>query len=135
MSSQRDQQKEVVRLLVLQHGQKTASELSQVPYETVRKWTQRGDWLSSQNVPKAPITVAADNVASELQDNDRETRLHWSRAARKHAERFAKSKPTMGKDKSAAAKNWNAVAATTGDWRASEKDQAQVAVNIAILSA
>jgi hypothetical protein len=84
-SSLRETQKQLVRTLVLQHGQKKASELSEVPYETVKKWTQRGHWLASPNVPKSPVTTVADNVANEMQELKRKTKLSLARYSAKAA--------------------------------------------------
>lgn len=85
MVSSRREQKELVRLLVLEHGQKRASELSNVPYETVKKWTQRGKWLASPNVPKSPTSHVADRFAEELETNRKETKLSLSRYAKRAA--------------------------------------------------
>ena len=74
--------KELVKLLVIEHGQKVASELSGEPYEKVRKWTQRGNWLASQSVPTRAVV---ERISDELQDNERETRLSLSRYAKKAA--------------------------------------------------
>ena len=83
MASQQTQ-KELVRLLVIEHGQKVASDLSEVPYETVRKWTQRGNWLTSQSVPR-PVQTAVNNVQSELAEAETETKLSLARYARRAA--------------------------------------------------
>ncbi len=72
--------RELVRLLVIEHGQKKASELSGEPYEKVRKWTQRGDWLSSQSVPTRGLV---ERISDELVENEKETRLSLSRYARR----------------------------------------------------
>lgn len=126
VANEKVSQRELVRTLVLQYGQKRASELSNVPYETVRKWTQRGEWLASQTVPN-PVKTVADNVASELQENERETRLNLSRRHREHSSN-PKLKPKEALQVAQGAQ-------ITHGWRNSEKDQANVAVNIAILSA
>ncbi len=63
--------RELVRLLVIEHGQKKASELSGEPYEKVRKWTQRGDWLSSQSVP---TRGTVERIQDTLQAQKRESR-------------------------------------------------------------
>jgi hypothetical protein len=85
-SSLRETQKQLVRTLVLQHGQKKASELSEVPYETVRKWTQRYHWLRPNhdvpNVP-SPAKTVADNVANEMQELKRKTKLSLARYSAK----------------------------------------------------
>ena len=84
-SSLRETQKQLVRTLVIQHGQKKAADLSEVPYETVRKWTQRYHWLNNRDVPNVPnpAKTIADNLESELSENKRETKLSLSRYARK----------------------------------------------------
>lgn len=92
----RQTKKELVRLLVIQHGQKIAADLSQVPYETVKKWTQRGKWLApakpcdktlSPFVPSPAHTIklAADNLQDELADNEKATKLSLSRYAKRAA--------------------------------------------------
>ncbi len=72
--------RELVRLLVIEHGQKVASELSGEPYEKVRKWTQRGNWLASQSVPSR---ATVERISDELAENEKETRLSLSRYARR----------------------------------------------------
>ncbi len=63
--------RELVRLLVIEHGQKKASELSGEPYEKVRKWTQRGDWLSSQSVPTRGTVARISDVLAERKAQSR----------------------------------------------------------------
>ena len=76
--------RELVKLLVIEHGQKKAAELSGEPYEKVRKWTQRGNWLASHSVPNG-VAETVCRVADELADNERETRLSLSRYAKRAA--------------------------------------------------
>ncbi len=65
-------QREIVRLLYLQHGHKKASELSGFEYDTVRQWAHRGNWTSdvSQSVTKATV----DRVQDVLQQRKHESR-------------------------------------------------------------
>jgi hypothetical protein len=84
MSATPVSKRELVRLLVIEHGQKRAAELSGEPYEKVRKWTQRGNWLASQSVPKG-ITATVERISDELAENERETRLSFSRYAKRAA--------------------------------------------------
>ncbi len=63
--------RELVRLLVIEHGQKKASELSGEPYEKVRKWTQRGNWLSSQSVPTRGTVERITDVLAERKAQSR----------------------------------------------------------------
>ena len=80
-------QRELVRLLYLEHGHQKASELSGVRYDLVRQWASRYGWTQprtealSQNVTKQ----VADKVQDELAENERETRLSLSRYARRAA--------------------------------------------------
>ncbi len=80
-------QRELVRLLYLEHGHQKASELSGVSYDLVRQWAHRGNWTPkrieamSQSVTKRVV----DAVQSELQTHERETRLSLARSARKLA--------------------------------------------------
>ncbi len=57
--------REAVRILAIEHGLKKASELSNINYERVKKWSQRGHWNSSvthsqSNVPSVPIADAVE---------------------------------------------------------------------------
>ncbi len=71
-------QRELVRLLYLEHGHQKASELSQVPYATVRKWASRYGWTEvCHNVTNA-TSIAADNVAATLAARKQESRAKLS---------------------------------------------------------
>ncbi len=80
-------QKELVKLLYLEHGHQKASELSGVNYDLVRQWAHRGNWTPkrieamSQSVTKQVV----DALQHELQTHERETRLSLARSARKLA--------------------------------------------------
>ncbi len=80
------QQRELVRLLYLEHGHQLASEMSGVRYDLVRQWAHRGNWdgptKSVTNVTKRIV----DRVQDELAENERETRLSLSRYARRAAQ-------------------------------------------------
>jgi hypothetical protein len=82
-------QKQLVKLLYVQHGShKIASELSGVPYDTVRQWAVRGKWTKqdvSQNVT-TQVQRLTERISDELAENERETRLSLSRYARRAAE-------------------------------------------------
>ncbi len=121
-------QKDVVRALVLQHGQKIASELSEVPYETVRKWTQRGNWLS-QNVPKHVATTVADNVQSELAKLESETRTSLARSAARMSREAEKAELKRSGEVHNVAKT----AAIVHRWDAKTDQSQNVVVNVALL--
>lgn len=80
-------QRELVRLLYIEHGHQKASELSGVNYTLVRKWASRYGWTEprqqtlSQNVTRR----VADAVADDLAEHERETRLSLAKASRRMA--------------------------------------------------
>ena len=78
-------QRELVRLLYLEHGHQRASEISGVRYDLVRKWASLGNWKQLHKPSQSPIQKAIDNVAASLAEDERETRLSLSRSARKLA--------------------------------------------------
>ena len=65
-------QRELVRILYLQHGHQKASELSGVEYDTVRQWAHRYDW-NNRSVTNVTKTIA-DNVAATLAARKQESR-------------------------------------------------------------
>ncbi len=124
-------QREIVRLLTLQHGHKKAAELSGVPYDLVRQWSVRGNWkVVSQPVTTSLATVAADNVASQLQDHERKTKLGLATYASKQADHLAKN----GKLKdSGHFKNVAGGASIVHRWDAKSENTQNVVVNVALL--
>jgi len=81
------QQRELVRLLYLEHGHQLASEMSGVRYDLVRQWASRYGWQGpSQSVTTASIRAVTEKLTDELQENERETRLSLSRYARRAAQ-------------------------------------------------
>jgi hypothetical protein len=120
-------QKEVVRLLSLEHGFKKASELTGVPYGVVRQWSVRGKWKTSQNVT-SPVQTAVNNVQNELQESERETRLSLARSTR----RLAKDSETVSLRDSKHVKNVAQTAAIVHNWD-QKAAQTNVMVNVALL--
>ena len=119
--------RELVRLLVIEHGQKRAAELSGEPYEKVRKWTQRGNWLASQSVPNGvPATV--DRISDELAECEHESRLSLARSVK----RLSKDAEEATLRHSGEVKNVAQTAAIVHKWDA-KSTQANVMVNIALL--
>lgn len=80
-------QKELVRLLVMEHGLQKASELSGVSYDLVRQWESRRQRKEKRIVTNVtnPVQQVADRLQDELADNEKETRLSLSRYARRAA--------------------------------------------------
>lgn len=123
-------QRELVRLLVLEHGLQKASELSGVPYDLVRQWESRRQRKEKQIVTSVtnPVQVVAERVESELAENERETRLSLARSAAYLAK---KSERTTLRN-SNNVKNVAQTAAIVHRWD-TKQVQANVMVNIALL--
>ncbi len=86
-----NQQRELVRLLYLEHGHKKASEISGVEYDLVRQWAHRGNWTPArnQNVSQSVTKTIVDNVQSQLANHAEQTKLGLSAYARRQAEHLA----------------------------------------------
>jgi hypothetical protein len=130
MSATPVSKRELVRLLVIEHGQKVASELSGEPYEKVRKWTQRGNWLSSQSVPNG-VAATVERISDELANSERETRLGLARYAKDAVGELNRRKHKLFVTKEA--KDVAQTAAIVHRWDAKEQATGNVVVNVAIL--
>jgi hypothetical protein len=120
-----------------------ASELSGVPYDLVRQWESRrkrraikqANLITSNagvTVSHTPtITIAADKLETEIQENGRETKLSLSRAAKRMAKDSESATLRHAPFVKAAAQT--AAIVNPELYASKDKDQAQVAVNIAIL--
>jgi hypothetical protein len=126
-------QKEVVRLLSIEHGHKRAAELTGVPYDVVRQWSVRGKWRTSQNVTSRPVSVAIANVQSELENDERETRASLSRYARKASKEAESVEGLAAIGMSQNVHNVAKTAAIVHRWDAKEQQGANVVVNVALL--
>ncbi len=78
-------QRELVKLLYLEHGHIKASQLSGIEYDTVRQWASRYGWTQKreQSLSQTVTKRITDAVQSELSENEKETRLSLSRYARR----------------------------------------------------
>jgi len=83
---------EQVRILALQIGVRPAARQLGLNEDTVCSWASRYDWKTPTTQPgpqnsasKLQASYVADSVASELAENERETRLSLSRYARRAA--------------------------------------------------
>jgi hypothetical protein len=129
--------RELVRLLSKEHGHKIASELSGVPYDLVRQWSSRDQRKASQSVTN-PIQTAveatreiANNVESELAENERETRLSLSRYAKRAAKDSETATLRDGKQVKAVAE----VAGIVHKWGNQEKTGNQFSLNVLNINA
>lgn len=81
------EQRELVRILYLEHGHQKASELSGVRYDLVRQWASRYNWDVQRNQALSQtVTVrVAERITDELAQNEKQTRLSLSRYAARAA--------------------------------------------------
>jgi uncharacterized protein YjcR len=123
--------KEAIKTLVVAYGQREAARKAGLNVNTVMAWSRRYGW--KQAIPETSHAICtqspANALASVLQADNEATKLAWSTAGKKAAEHFAKLKPTVNKDRAAAAKNWHSVAAGTHGWNESQ-GQAQFSLNV-----
>ena len=136
MAQQPKVNKETVKTLVVQYGQREAARQAGLSENTVKSWSLRYGW--KQAIPGSnfthPICTQApgDALSTVIESDNRKTRAAWSTAARKAAEHFAKLKPSVNTKKAIAAKNWHSVAAGTHSWD-QKSVQSNVMVSIALL--
>ncbi len=123
-------QKELVKLLYLEHGHQRASEISGVRYDLVRKWASLGKWKHIHKASQSPVAVAVDNVASQLQEHERKTKLGLAKyASDKAAELAERGKLTD----SGHFKNVAGGASIVHRWDAKSENSQNVVVNVALL--
>lgn len=139
--------REAVRTLVVAVGVREAARQLNISENTLCSWSKRGKWTeatrNAQEIAakrrepetlKATAIKPADALANQLADDSQATRIGFSKAARKVAEKL----PTMDgaelmdKDTAQAAKHWHGVAAGTHGWE-QKQDPAAVMVNVALL--
>ncbi len=123
-------QKEIVRLLVLQHGLQKAAELSGVRYDLVRQWSVRGNWNGHSKAVTNVTRAIVDNVANDLAEHERKTKLGLASYATRQAEHLA----TKGKLKDHHAfRNVTSGAGVLHRWDSKDQGHANVIVNVALL--
>ncbi len=127
--------REEVRMLVADLGYAETSQRTGIKEPTLRQWSKRGNWNVTRQHSQAVTTVTrapADAHADALAEYGSETRLGLAKYARQavgqinasvHPARYTKE-----------AKDIAQTASIVHGWDKGDKDQAQVAVNIAILS-
>ncbi len=120
-------QREIVRLLYIQHGPQEASKLSGINYDLVRKWASLGNWKAFHK--PSQITPVADNVANELAKLESETRSSLARSAAK----LAKRSESADLEQSGHVHNVAKTAAIVHRWDAKTENSQNVVVNVALL--
>jgi hypothetical protein len=136
---------EAVRQLAIQIGVRPAARKLGLNEDTVCTWATREDWFTPKPiVSKAHRTMQAmkarpgDALLQALQEDNTPTRAALSKAHRKAAEHAQKltGRTLMDKEVAQALRQHGQGAALVHGWEAKqERDQSQVAVNIAILNA
>lgn len=125
-------QRELVRLLYLEHGHQKAAELSGVKYSLVRQWAVRGGWIEQrkQALSQSVTKQVADNVLSELAAHEHKTKLGLAKYASDKAQELAE----RGKLKdSGHFKNVAGGASIVHRWDAKADQSQNVIVNVALL--
>ena len=80
--------KEAIRVLVIQHGQREAARIAGLNENTVRSWAMRYKWSTPTAATKTQPnghSALVERISDELAENERETRLSFSRYARRAA--------------------------------------------------
>ncbi len=123
--------KEAIKLLVIQHGQREAARIAGLNEDTVCSWAHRYGWkVASKPQARTGNTRLVERISDELEANGHATKLSLSRSAKRMAEESENAKL----DKAPLVRQVAQTAALVHGWDKGDKDQAQVAVNIAILS-
>ncbi len=92
--------REEIRQLVLVHGVREAARLTNLSFSTIGAWSRRFGWLKTAHTPIAPVLPAsmqptthaayvapADALAARLGEDEKETRISLSKAARNLAKK------------------------------------------------
>lgn len=81
--------REAVRLLAIEIGEKAAAEQLGISYDRVRQWSHRYHWKRKTLSTQQPVTVVTarpgDVLLSELAEHEAQTRISLARSARRMA--------------------------------------------------
>ncbi len=128
--------KEAVRLLAIQIGVREAARRLDLNEDTVCSWAKRGNWFATPAVtykpPAQAMQAPGDVMLQELEANGRATKLSLSRSAKRLAAESENA--TLGQSKHVLNVAKTAATISPELYASGDKNQAQVAVNIAILS-
>ncbi len=123
--------KEAVRLLVIQHGQREAARIAGLNEDTVCSWAKRYDWsVASKPQARTGNTQLVAQIADELGEHERKTKLGLAKyASDKAAELAERGKLTD----SGHFKNVAGGASIVHRWDAKTENSQNVVVNVALL--
>ncbi len=125
--------KEAIRVLVVQHGQREAARLAGLNENTVRSWALRYGW-SKQIRPQPErnhVHPIADNVATKLATYENETRSGLAKYARQAIGQINAS--VHPAKYTTEAHNVAKTAAIVHRWDAKSENSQNVVVNVALL--
>ena len=123
------QQRELVRLLYLEHGHQKAAQLANVEYDTVRQWAHRYGWNAHSRSVTNVTKQIADTIQDELATSERETRLSLARSTK----RLAKDSENVTLRDSGHVYTVAKTAAIVHRWDQKDQGTGNVVVNIALL--
>jgi len=136
--------REQVRLLYIGNGGNLtlAAKTAGIPVDRAEKWKERGKWDELNDAATRQMSLSenvgkvADNLARTLADDSAQSRVGFSKAARKVATHLGEKAPgdLIERDTAQSARQWTEIAGKVHGWDA--KDQAagvNVAVNIGII--
>ncbi len=121
--------KEAVRLLVIQHGQREAARIAGLNEDTVCSWAKRYGWSIASKPQANGHSALVDRIQSEIERLEHETRSSLARSAA----RLAKKSESAELDQSPHVKNVAQTAAIVHRWDAKTENTQNVVVNVALL--
>jgi uncharacterized protein YjcR len=124
--------KEAIRVLVLQHGQREAARIAGLNENTVRSWALRYKWSTPNSASKVQPnghSPLVERIADELAEAERETKLSLARSVKHLAKKTEKT--TL--KQSGNVKNVAQTAAIVHRWDQKDQASGNVVVNVAIL--
>ncbi len=128
-SNQIQVNKEAVRLLVIQHGQREAARLAGLNEDTVCSWAKRYGWKVASKTQANGHSALVERISDELETNERETRLSLSRYSKRAAQEAEEAKLRDASNVHKAAQ----VAGITFKWDQKSDMGQNVIVNVALL--
>jgi hypothetical protein len=126
--------KEAIRILVLQHGQREAARIAGLNEDTVCSWAHRYGWsktIASKPQARTGNTKLVEKIGDELAENEHQTRLGLSKYAKDVVGELNRRKHKLLVTKEA--KDVAQTAAIVHGWDAKEQSSGNVVVNVAIL--
>lgn len=124
--------REAVKTLAIAIGVREAARQLGLNEDRVRQWSKREKWLQHEPKPQPPtvtknlvttVTKPSDALQSILADDSKQTKIGFSRAARKVAKHLEEApvKELVTPQKAIAAKSWHGIAESVHGWKVEER--------------